>query len=108
MSKLQAKSAKDLVALMDAMMMPTNRETDEMGSVPHRSFKIKANFGTLRIGLVEPTIWKTWRKSGRINADAERFMVSRPIPCRKLISALRQRHRGPAPQRARDCDMLRI
>lgn len=84
---MQAKSAKDLVALMDAMMVPTNRETDEM--VPHRSFKIKANFGTLRIGFVEPTIWKTWRKSGRINADAERFMVSRPVPCRKLVFALR-------------------
>jgi hypothetical protein len=59
---------------MDAMMVPTSKETDEM--VPHRSFKIKANFGKLRIGFVEPTIWKTWRKSGRINADAERFMVS--------------------------------
>jgi|TARA_R110002003_G_scaffold116_28_gene10306 amidase len=69
-----AKSAKDLVALMDAMMVPTNHESDEVA--PHRSFKIKANFGTLRIGFVEPTIWKTWRKSGRINADAERFMVS--------------------------------
>jgi amidase len=70
----QAKSAKDLVALMDAMMVPHNKETDELA--PHRSFKIKANFGTLRIGFVEPSIWKTWRKSGRINADAERFMVS--------------------------------
>lgn len=67
-------------------MVPTNRESDEV--VPHRSFKIKANFGTLRIGFVEPTIWKTWRKSGRINIDAERFMVSRPVPCRQLRSAL--------------------
>lgn len=93
--EIQAKSAKDLVALMDAMMVPTNKESDEMGVVPHRSFKIKANFGTLRIGFVEPTIWKTWRKSGRINADAERFMVSRPVPCRKLISTLRLRQWGP-------------
>jgi amidase len=59
---------------MDAMMVPTSKEGNEMA--PHRSFKIKANFGKLRIGFVEPTIWKTWRKSGRINADAERFMVS--------------------------------
>jgi hypothetical protein len=59
---------------MDAMMVPTSKEGDEI--TPHRSFKIKANFGKLRIGFVEPTIWKTWRKSGRINADAERFMVS--------------------------------
>jgi hypothetical protein len=59
---------------MDAMMVPTSKEGDEMA--PQRSFKIKANFGKLRIGFVEPTIWKTWRKSGRINADAERFMVS--------------------------------
>ncbi|KAF2025374.1 amidase signature enzyme [Setomelanomma holmii] len=70
-----ARSAKDLVALMDAMMVPTSRETDEVA--PHRSFKIKSNFGTLRIGFVEPTIWKTWRKSGRINADAERFMLQK-------------------------------
>ncbi|KAH3904255.1 hypothetical protein HBI56_176640 [Parastagonospora nodorum] len=70
-----AKSAKDLVALMDAMMVPTSRESDEVA--PHRSFKIKSNFGKLRIGFVEPTIWKTWRKSGRINADAERFMLQK-------------------------------
>jgi hypothetical protein len=63
-------------------MVPSNGEMDE--PAPLRSFKIKANFGTLRIGFVEPTIWKTWRKSARINADAERFMVSRPVPCRKL------------------------
>jgi hypothetical protein len=86
--KSQAKSARDLVALMDAMMVPTSKEADE--TVPHRSFKIKANFGKLRIGFVEPTIWKTWRKSGRINADAERFMVCRPVLRRKLIFALRQ------------------
>jgi hypothetical protein len=85
---MQAKSAKDLVALMDAMMVPHSSEGDS--PAPHRSFKIKANFGTLRIGFVEPTIWQTWRKSGRINADAERFMVSRPVPCRKLDFALCQ------------------
>jgi len=70
----QAKSAKDLVALLDAMMVPTSRE--ENARSPHRSFKIKPDFGTLRIGICEPTIWKAWRKSGRINGDAERFMVS--------------------------------
>jgi amidase len=59
---------------MDAMMVPTNRE--EHARSPHRSFKIKPDFGTLRIGICEPSIWKAWRKSGRINADAERFMVS--------------------------------
>lgn len=59
---------------MDTMMVPHNKEST--ATIPHRSFKIKANFGTLRIGFVEPSIWKTWRKSGRINADAERFMVS--------------------------------
>ncbi|EDU42724.1 amidase family protein [Pyrenophora tritici-repentis Pt-1C-BFP] len=67
-----AKSAKDLVALIDAMMVPTSRE--ENARSPHRSFKIKPDFGTLRIGICEPTIWKAWRKSGRINGDAERFM----------------------------------
>lgn len=56
------------------MMVPTSRE--ENARSPHRSFKIKPDFGTLRIGICEPTIWKAWRKSGRINGDAERFMVS--------------------------------
>ncbi|CAG5179210.1 uncharacterized protein ALTATR162_LOCUS9088 [Alternaria atra] len=70
-----AKSAKDLVALMDAMMVPTNREENTRS--PHRSFKIKPDFGSLRIGICEPTIWKAWRKSGRINADAERFMIQK-------------------------------
>lgn len=83
---LKAKSAKDLVALMDAMMVPHSREGDDMA--PHRSFKIKANFGNLRIGFVEPSIWKTWRKSGRINADAERFMVSHPNDATLLCLAL--------------------
>lgn len=62
------------MALMDALMVPTNRE--ENVPSPHRSFKIKPDFGTLRIGICEPSIWKSWRKNGRINADAERFMVS--------------------------------
>ncbi|KAH7558848.1 amidase signature domain-containing protein [Bipolaris maydis] len=70
-----AKSAKDLVALMDALMVPTNRE--ENVPSPHRSFKIKPDFGTLRIGICEPSIWKSWRKNGRINADAERFMTQK-------------------------------
>src|SRR5690349_16239127 len=64
---------------MDAMMVPTNRE--ENARVPHRSFKIKPDFGNLRIGICEPTIWKAWRKSGRINADAERFMVRLACIC---------------------------
>ncbi|CBX97363.1 hypothetical protein IAQ61_007216 [Plenodomus lingam] len=70
-----AKSAKDLVALMDAIMMPSNRE--EHARAPRRSFKIKPDFGTLRIGICEPLIWRAWRKSGRINADAERYMTQK-------------------------------
>lgn len=58
---------------MDAMMVPTTKEENAMA--PYRSFKIKPNFGNLRVGICEPTIWKAWRKTGRINADAERFMV---------------------------------
>jgi amidase len=68
-----AKSAKDLVALMDAMMLPTSKETG-MRDMGH-CFKVREDWGNLRIGITEPTIWKTWKKSGRINADAERFMV---------------------------------
>lgn len=60
-------------------MVPTSRE--ENAPSPHRSFKIKPDFGTLRIGICEPSIWKTWRKTGRINADAERFMVSWWMSC---------------------------
>ncbi|KAF2477601.1 amidase signature enzyme [Lindgomyces ingoldianus] len=70
-----AKSAKDLVALLDAMMLPTSRETST--PVPKTCFRIKEEWGNLRIGFTEPTIWKSWRKSGRINADAERFMVQK-------------------------------
>lgn len=69
-----AKSAKDLVALMDAMMLPTSKEA-AVTKLPNTCFKIKEGWGNLRIGFTEPTIWKTWRKSGRINSDAERFMV---------------------------------
>ncbi|KAF2742870.1 amidase signature enzyme [Sporormia fimetaria CBS 119925] len=70
-----AKSAKDLVALMDAMMLPTSKETGN--KTPTTCFRIREDWGNLRIGFTEPTIWKTWRKSGRINADAERFMLQK-------------------------------
>ncbi|KAF2201136.1 amidase signature enzyme [Delitschia confertaspora ATCC 74209] len=68
-----AKSAKDLVALMDALMVPTGRETT---APPVRSpnFRIKEDWGGLRIGFTEPGIWRQWLKSGRINSDAEKFM----------------------------------
>lgn len=69
------KSAKDLVALMDAMMLPTSRETGT--KTPSTCFRIKEDWGNLRIGFTEPTIWRQWRKSGRINADAERFMLQK-------------------------------
>ncbi|KAF2002411.1 amidase signature enzyme [Amniculicola lignicola CBS 123094] len=71
-----AKSAKDLVALMDAMMLPTSKETGT-NRTPSTCFRIKEDWGKLRIGFTEPTIWQTWRKSGRINADAERFMIQK-------------------------------
>ncbi|KAF2015272.1 amidase signature enzyme [Aaosphaeria arxii CBS 175.79] len=70
-----AKSAKDLVALMDAMMLPTSKETGT--KVPTTCFRIKEDWGNLRIGFTEPVIWKSWKKSGRINADAERFMLQK-------------------------------
>ncbi|KAF2191499.1 amidase signature enzyme [Zopfia rhizophila CBS 207.26] len=67
-----AKSAKDLVALMDAMMLPTSKEIGIRG--PSTCFRIKEDWGNLRIGFTEPTIWRSWLKSGRINSDAERYM----------------------------------
>ena len=63
-------------------MVPMQRETAAMA--PHRSFKIKPDFGSLRIGICEPTIWSAWKKIGRINGDAERFMVS--LICLVLVS----------------------
>jgi amidase len=75
LTHFQAKSAKDLVALMDALMLPTSRETGT--KVPNTCFRIKEDWGKLRIGFTEPTIWTQWRKSGRINADAEKFMLQK-------------------------------
>lgn len=70
----QAKSAKDLVALMDVLLSPSGKES----SLRNRpSFKIRTDFAGLRIGFTSPTIWSSWRKSGRINADAERFMLQK-------------------------------
>ncbi|KAF2106938.1 amidase signature domain-containing protein [Lophiotrema nucula] len=70
-----AKSAKDLVALMDALMLPTSKETGT--KTQSTCFRIKEDWGNLRVGFTEPTIWQSWRKSGRINADAERFMLQK-------------------------------
>lgn len=67
-----AKSAKDLVHLIDALMFPSRHEHSTR-TVGHY-FKIKEDWGGLRIGFTEPTIWRSWMKSGRINADAEKFM----------------------------------
>ncbi|KAJ4298159.1 hypothetical protein N0V90_006058 [Kalmusia sp. IMI 367209] len=69
-----ARSAKDLVALMDVLLSPTGKESSR---VPRSEFKIKEDWAGLRIGFTEPTIWSSWRKSGRINADAERFMLQK-------------------------------
>lgn len=68
-----AKSAKDLVYLMDALMLPVQQEFGTR--CMSRSFKVREGWGDLRIGFTEPTIWKSWRKNGRINADAEHYMV---------------------------------
>lgn len=72
--KLQARSAKDLVALMDVLLSPSGKDS---GFRQRCDFKIKQDFNGLRIGFTEPTIWSSWRKSGRINADAERFMLQK-------------------------------
>jgi amidase len=58
---------------MDVIMSPTNKESS--GILPKSRFQVKEDWSGLRIGFTEPTIWRSWRKSGRINADAERFMV---------------------------------
>jgi amidase len=60
---------------MDVIMLPTSKETGT--KMPNTYFRIKEDWGNLRIGFTEPTIWKQWRKSGRINADAERFMLQK-------------------------------
>ncbi|KAF2677883.1 amidase signature enzyme [Lentithecium fluviatile CBS 122367] len=70
-----AKSAKDLVALSDALLSPTNKEAS--AHTLKSNFRIKEDWAGLRIGFTEPTIWTSWRKSGRINADAERFMLQK-------------------------------
>lgn len=58
---------------MDILLSPTSKERSI--SIPKQIFRIKEDWAGLRIGFTEPTIWTSWRKSGRINADAERFMV---------------------------------
>lgn len=99
----QAKSAKDLVALMDALLSPTSKESS--ARVPKTCFRIKEDWGNLRIGFTEPTIWSSWRKCGRINADAERFMVSvlfSPFNCYFWLFMV------PAVHGLRECRRLRF
>jgi amidase len=71
-----AKSATDLVNLMNTIMLPSDYEDEDKS--PTWEFKIRKDWDHLRIGFAEPSIWSMWRKSKRINADAERYMV-RPI-----------------------------
>lgn len=71
-----AKSATDLVNLMNTIMVPS-------GYLPGTSsadscFKMKRDWGDLRVGFASPSIWKAWLKSKRINSDAERYMVGEP------------------------------
>lgn len=59
---------------MDVLMSPSSQEPSLRNRI---EFKIKQDFAGLRIGFTEPTIWSSWRASGRINADAERFMLQK-------------------------------
>lgn len=68
-----AKSATDLVNLMNMLMAPSDHE---FGSVPQgHNFKIRKDWDGMKIGFTDASIWKMWLEQKRINADAERYMV---------------------------------
>lgn len=69
-----AKSAADLTFLMDAVMEPVGREL-ESTPLRYRLFTVKNQWNGLRVGFVDPAIWKVGKDFSRLNADAEKYMV---------------------------------
>ncbi|KAK0644982.1 putative amidase [Lasiodiplodia hormozganensis] len=70
-----AKSAADLTFLMDALMQPLPREL-ESTPLRYRLFQVRSQWNGLRVGFVDPAIWKVGKDFSRLNADAEKYMMS--------------------------------
>ncbi|GME61635.1 Amidase [Neofusicoccum parvum] len=71
-----AKSAADLTFLMDALMEPVAKEL-ESTPLRYRLFTVRHQWNGLRVGFVDPAIWKVGKDFSRLNADAEKYMVFR-------------------------------
>lgn len=69
-----AKSAADLTFLMDALMEPVAKEL-ESTPLRYRLFTVRHQWNGLRVGFVDPAIWKVGKDFSRLNADAEKYMV---------------------------------
>ncbi|KAF2763447.1 amidase signature enzyme [Pseudovirgaria hyperparasitica] len=82
-----AKSATDLVNLMNTLVAPTECEVGSPAA--GTCYKIKEGWEGLHIGFAAPSIWKMWLKSKRINADAERYMRQR---YESIIATLHEVH----------------
>ncbi|KAF2144249.1 uncharacterized protein K452DRAFT_223664 [Aplosporella prunicola CBS 121167] len=72
-----AKSAEDLVALADALLEP-EREDSVLDGVPRAAprFAVKRRWKGLRVGFVDPAVWKPRGDLARCNADAQKYMVN--------------------------------
>lgn len=68
-----ARSATDLVHLMNTMMMPSDYEYGSKAAGWY--YKLNDSWDGLRVGFAAPAVWDSWLKTKRINSDAARYMV---------------------------------
>ncbi|KAL1635198.1 hypothetical protein SLS58_010368 [Diplodia intermedia] len=71
-----AKSAADLTFMVDAVMRPLGRELGEGTPLRYRLFQVRSRWNGLRVGFVDPAIWRVGKDFSRLNADAEKYMMS--------------------------------
>ncbi|OJD36083.1 amidase family protein [Diplodia corticola] len=71
-----AKSAADVTFLVDAVMQPLPRELEAGMPLRYRMFQVRGRWNGLRVGFVDPAIWRVGKDFSRLNADAEKYMMS--------------------------------
>ncbi|OMP83535.1 putative amidase [Diplodia seriata] len=104
-----AKSAADLTFLVDAAMRPLGRELGEGTPLRYRLFQVRSRWNGLRVGFVDPAIWRVGKDFSRLNADAEKYMVCNffyPRIFSLVGMCVLGRHRAEG-ERERDCGILR-
>ncbi|KAK8152749.1 amidase signature domain-containing protein [Phyllosticta citribraziliensis] len=70
-----AKSASDLVALTDAVVEPS-MIGDDYYPRGFQKFSVQKSWSGLRVGFVDPRVWKPRGELAKANPEAQKFMIA--------------------------------